>query len=137
MPQITVCVKSIAIKQPVIAQEILDLEHTPEDVRSFITEVVKACVKAYKARAKNEILKVLSQDEIDDAAVTGKISFGINYGEKQPVLSKAISNAIQSFEDGIFCIFSGDKRLEELDDPIELDKPFTFIRLTMLSGRMW
>lgn len=137
MPQITVCMKSIAKREPVIAEETLDLEHTPADVRSFITEVVKACVKSYKARAKVEILQALSQEEIDNASVTGKIGFGVNYGEKQPVLSKAIQNALQCFEDGTFCIFSGDKRLDELDEPIELDKPFTFIRLTMLSGRMW
>lgn len=137
MPQITVCMKSIAKREPVIAEETIDLEHTPADVRSFITEVVKACVNSYKARAKVEILQALSQEEIDNASVTGKIGFGVNYGEKQPVLSKAINNAIQSFEDGIFCIFSGDKRLDELDEPIALDKPFTFIRLTMLGGRMW
>ena len=104
MPQITICMKSISKREPVVAEETLDLEHAPADVRSFITEVVKACVKSYKARANNEILQALSQEEIDDASVTGKIGFGVNYGEKQPVLSKAIHNAIQCFEDGIFFV---------------------------------
>ncbi len=137
MPKITVCTKSITQKQPAIAQETLELERMPTDVRSFITEVVKVCVKEYKQRANSELLKVFSQEELENSAVTGKIDFGVNYGDKLPVLSKAVGNAIQSFEDGIFCIFSGKQRLESLDEKVELDKPFTFIRLTMLSGRMW
>ena len=43
------------------------------------------------------------------------------------------------FEDGIYRIFLDDRPLERLDEEIgEAGKgTFTFVRLTMLSGRLW
>ena len=140
MTTITVCTKSIAKLKPTITEQTMDLEDLPTDVRSLITEVVKASIKAYLNRADNEIVKVLSLDEIEDAAVSGKVSFGVHYPKdhkKLPDIGKATAHAMQSFEDGIVCIFNGEERLESLEDKIDIQKPFTFVRLTMLCGRMW
>ena len=68
------------------------------------------------------------------------LSFGVHYpkaNRKKPDIDRAIEHAIQLFEDGIVCIFNGDRRLESLDDTFDPQQPFTFVRLTMLSGRMW
>ena len=54
-------------------------------------------------------------------------------------LKEACDNAIQCFEDGIYRIFLDDRPLLDLEEDIggETDGMFTFVRLTMLSGRMW
>ena len=43
------------------------------------------------------------------------------------------------FQDGLFRVFLGDTELTELDEKLELQEgdTVTFIRLTMLAGRMW
>ena len=72
-------------------------------------------------------------------ASSGKISFGVNYGEKDADLVAAIQNALQCFDDGIFRIFANNISLKKLDSKIVLKEndELTFVRLTMLSGRMW
>ena len=77
--------------------------------------------------------------EIEDKAAQGKVSFGVNYGEKNADVSKATDNALEAFTDGIAVIFADGKRLEALDEAIDLTeiKSLTFVKLTMLAGRMW
>jgi len=72
-------------------------------------------------------------------AQVGKIAFGINYGGKEQELEPAVNNAIQAFEDGLYRIFQGENELEGLETPIDINDndELTFIRLTMLTGRMW
>ena len=72
-------------------------------------------------------------------AQVGKIAFGINYGGKEQELEPAVNNAIQAFEDGLYRIFQGENELEGLDTVIDINDndALTFIRLTMLTGRMW
>ena len=50
-----------------------------------------------------------------------------------------MNHAIQSFEDGIYRIFLDDRALEQLEEKILLTEgsSLTFVRLTMLAGRMW
>ncbi len=88
---------------------------------------------------RSELLTCLTKEEIDDQAQAGKVSFGVNYGEKHGDIEKARENAIQCFEDGIYRVFLDDSCLESLDQLIEIKKEsiFTFVRLTMLTGRMW
>ena len=81
----------------------------------------------------------LTKEEMEDKSQSGKIAFGVNYGEKKAELSKAQENAVQCFEDGIYRIFLDEEPLENLDDGIFIteESVFTFVRLTMLAGRMW
>ena len=86
-----------------------------------------------------ELLCCLTGQEIQEKAEAGKVSFGELYEEKRADLKQAQDNAIQCFEDGIYRIFLDDRPLEDLDEDIsgQTDGMFTFVRLTMLSGRMW
>lgn len=86
-----------------------------------------------------EVPACLTREEIENQAESGKISFGISYGEKRADKEAARKNALQCFEDGIYRIFMDGQSLEGLEDKIEVteDKVFTFVRLTMLTGRMW
>lgn len=81
----------------------------------------------------------MTREEIEDKAEAGKISFGTVYGDRKADFKKAQDNAIQCFEDGIYRIFLDNRPLESLDEPIEItgETVFTFVRLTMLAGRMW
>ena len=51
----------------------------------------------------------------------------------------AVAAALQAFEDGLYRVFAGTVELEKLESPLTLapDENLTFIRLTMLAGRMW
>ena len=52
---------------------------------------------------------------------------------------KAIETALLAVEDGLVRIFKENKEIKSLDEPITIQEEdvFTFVRLTMLSGRLW
>ena len=109
-------------------------------VRELITELTKSGVKTYNEKLEQpELLKCLTREKIDDKAQSGKISFGAVYGERRADLTHAVDNAIQCFEDGIYRIFLNDKPLEALEETLSVTEQdtFTFVRLTMLAGRLW
>ena len=112
------------------------------DVGGLVAAFVTAEVTRFNARAKvgETVLRYLTSEEIADAAVVGKIGFGADYNGQVQDLAAAIENARQSFEDGIYRIFiNGDEVGDALDTPVALreNDAVTFVRLTMLAGRMW
>lgn len=113
----------------------------PETLRELIVSTVEICVDEYNKRvlAGENAARPLSAQEIRDRADVGKIAFGINNGGKTQELAQAVENAVKSFSDGLYRVFLGENELTELDDKITLNEndTLTFIRLTMLSGRMW
>lgn len=118
----------------------VELEPVPQCVKELIERIVIRQVDLYRARPKEEyLLHWLTQEEIDTQSTEGKITFGVNYNEKEVNLDKAIDNALQSFEDGIYRVYLNGEELRSLDETLSLqtDDVLTFIRLTMLSGRMW
>jgi len=74
----------------------------------------------------------------NQAARSGKIGDEV-HGDKKANLEKALDTAYLAFEDGLYCIFINDEQTEKLDDSLNLKDGdiLTFIRLTMLAGRMW
>lgn len=132
--------KKLGSRRNSITQVPYELEPVPTTVRELIVQMVSICVSDYNGRMESrELLKNLSQAEMEDKAAAGKISFGVNYGEKKAEEEQAIANALQCFEDGIFRIFCGTEQLQKLEDTITLTEKseLTFVRLTMLAGRMW
>lgn len=116
------------------------LEKTPYTVDELIEETVKICVNQYNERHENkEVLKALSKQDIEDLATGGKVTFGVHYGEGVPKLSQAIENAKQSFLDGIVVLFIDGIEKHNLEDTIDMrdNTSVTFVRMTMLSGRLW
>ncbi len=138
---VKVNLKQIGQRKQKIAPVDFHYEKEPKTVRELIRFTVEICVNAYNERVRagqgNE--KPLNEQQITDMAEVGKIAFGINYGEKEQDLKKAEENALQSFEDGLYRIFIGENELEGLDTPLCLkeEDSLTFIKLTMLAGRMW
>lgn len=140
MININVNVKSVSNKQNKIRTVTIPYSENITDIRGLLEATVKFCVESYNERRENsELLKTLSSAQIEDQASQGKVSFGVNYGENNADLSKATADALEAFSDGIVVLFVDDEKLESLDDKIEIEKikSLTFIKLTMLSGRMW
>lgn len=138
--KIQVNLKSMGKRKQAVKPVCYEIQDCPSTVRELICAVVEAGVREYNQRMEtSDILSYLTNEEIDDGAVSGKISFGVNYGEHKADLQKAKENALQCFVDGIYRIFLDEKSLEDPDEIISIrdDSVFTFVRLTMLAGRMW
>lgn len=133
-------VKKFSRKQNQIAQVIYDYPDNMVTVKDLLIETVKIMVSRYNRKLEQgEALTVLTQKEIEDTSVSGKISFGISYGEKKPDLEKSIRTALECFEDGLVVVFADGKQLEKLDEALNIkeNSEITFIRMTLLAGRMW
>lgn len=138
--KITVNTKAVGRLRGGVAKTGIELDGVPGDVRSLIEMTVGACVGEYVRRARSgEVLRMLTDERLAAMADQGKISFGNIYGEEKVDPEAARANALQCFEDGIYRIFVDGRQLETLDEAITLteDSELTFVRLTMLSGRLW
>ncbi len=141
--EIKVNVKQLGKRKASVVPVAYDLPLTQDGfftVRELITELVKSGVAQYHEKLEQqEILKCLTKEEIDDRAQSGKISFGAVYSGKRADTAHAVENAIQCFEDGIYRIFLNDRALEDLEERLTVTQSdtFTFVRLTMLAGRLW
>lgn len=112
----------------------------PHNVQSLITAIVRRQVEEYNARPdENELLKYLTREDLDNRSESGKVGFGVNYNGKKASAEAAVKNALQSYEDGIFRLFINDEEAGASDSPLALKEGdrLTFVRLTMLSGRLW
>lgn len=138
--KIFVNVKQLGKRRNAVEEKELLLEHVPATTADLIIAIVIQQVQEYNERLEqNDLLKYLTDEEIQEKATSGKVSFDVNYNGLSANAGIAIRNALQSFEDGIFRIFLNDTELESLADTIQLSEgdKLTFIRLTMLAGRMW
>ncbi len=133
-------VKKFSRKQNEIAQLELDYPVGVKTVKDLLIETVKIMVSEYEARMDSgEALKALTKQEIEDMSQSGKIGFGVNYGESCPDLEKSIQAALECFADGIVVLFVDGQQVEELQERLIMQEgsELTFIRMTPLAGRMW
>lgn len=133
-------VKHLGKRKNSVEEIPFQLHKNPNTIEELIEETVKVCVEQYQSRQeKKQVLAALSKRAIEDMAAGGKVSFGLNYGEGKPNISEAIQSANEAFTDGIIVIFIDGVEKEKLQDIIEIkeDTKVTFVRMTMLSGRMW
>jgi len=136
--KIIVNVKGLSRKK-VIHQEEMELKNKISTTKDLITELVKnRGAKVNKKIDDKDILSIMTNEYIAEAARAGKIGDEV-HGDKKANLEKALDTAYLSFEDGLYCIFINNKQSEKLDDSLNLKDGdiITFIRLTMLAGRMW
>ena len=139
--QVQVNVKRIGKRRNAIETRPYEIGEV-RDVGGLIAAFVTAEVTRFNARAEvgETALRYLTSEEITDAAVVGKIGFDADYNGQVQDLTAAIENARQSFEDGIYRIFiNGEEAGETCDTPVTLreNDEVTFVRLTMLAGRIW
>lgn len=133
-------VKQLGKRKCGIEKTSVDFVTPPVNVQELIEAIVSWQVDEYNERLQqSEVLKYLTQEEVENKATSGKVNFGVNYNGKPAIETEAIINALQSYEDGIFRIFIDETETGELLSSIQLkeESTLTFIRLTMLSGRLW
>ena len=138
--KVYVSVKQAGKRKEYITKKELVLTGTPSSLRELLTEIVQINVAEYNMKAVEPwIMKYLSAEETENQIKTGKVGFGERKSDKQADVQKAIATAILAFEDGIYRVFSGDNEMPSLDETISLkdEDVLTFIRFTMLAGRMW
>lgn len=132
--------KQIGQRKQTVAPVDIEYSPVPRKVRELITQTVLMCVNAYNDRVRrgDSLMTPVTKEQITDMASVGKIAFGINYGGREQDPDKAIDNALQSFEDGLYRVFLNENELEGLEDDLDLCEgdSLTFIRLTMLTGRI-
>ena len=137
---IKVNLKRLGSKRDKIRAADFHLAESPSTVSELITLSVQTCAEAYNQRVRSgESASPLTEQQIADMSELGKIAFGINYGGKEADIPTAVENALQAYRDGLFCIFIGENRAGEPEEPITLceNDTVSFIRLTMLTGRLW
>ena len=138
--ELNVNVKSVSGKKNRITTIPVTYSRDEMTVRELIEETVLYSVSDYnKRRESGELLRALLPQEIEDRAAEGKVSFGVIYGEKNADPKKAADDALQAFSDGVAAVFADERRLESLDEILNLReiKSLTFVKLVMLAGRMW
>ena len=136
--KIIVNVKGLSRKK-VIHQEEVELINKISTTKDLITELVKINVEKFNKKIDDKnILSIMTNEYIAEAVRAGKIGDEV-HGDKKANLEKALDTAYLAFEDGLYCIFINDEQSEKLDDNLSLKDGdiLTFIRLTMLAGRMW
>lgn len=140
--KVKINLKQVAKRRNGVSSISYEISNGISTVLELITDIVKREVESFNSHVSEEnkgtIKSYLTNEEIENLATSGKINHAIN-SEKTQDEDKAIVNAIQCFEDGIYRIFVGEKELQSLDDRIDLmeNDELTIVRLTMLSGRMW
>jgi hypothetical protein len=138
--QIFVKIKQAGKRRLILEKQAIEIENigkTPT-LQALITAVVTQQVAAYNAKTlEKPLIDFLTENQISDAAATGKVGFGAIYNDKKADLDKAIKVAIEAHIDGLFAVAVDDKIVEKLDDSIVLhqNSVVSFIRLTLLIGR--
>ena len=136
--KIIINVKGLSRKK-VIHQEEVELMNKISTTKDLITELVKINVEKFNKKIDDkDILSIMTNEYIAEAARSGKIGDEV-HGDKKANLEKALDTAYLAFEDGLYCIFVNDEQTEKLEDNLALKDGdvLTFIKLTMLAGRMW
>ncbi|WP_314294150.1 hypothetical protein [Leptotrichia massiliensis] len=138
--KVFVNVKQIGKRKNKIDKKKYEISEKITTVKELLTEFVTINVNEFNnGFTENDIVPYLTDEKINDLSDAGKISFGVDYNGQKQDLEKAVENALQSYEDGIYRIFVNDNEVGEIDCEINLKEndELTFVRLTMLAGRMW
>lgn len=128
----------------------LEYGTVPSNVYELIEETVRIMVRDFTERAASGA-KPLDEEQIRDLAEIGRVSFGIIYNDKMPDADEAVATAILAYRDGLVAIFINDEIVDvEASEPTPTEEELrnhkltlhendtvSFVRLTMLSGRMW
>ncbi len=117
-----------------------DLQKTPATFGELIEETVKASIVAYRKRiAEREENSPCTDEQYAAMQEMGRFVWGFLGEEKKVDESKAIALAKESIADGLVRVFQGEKELTDFSAPLEIKEEdvFTFVKLTMLAGRLW
>lgn len=140
MVKIYVNVKQAGSRKNYITKEEYILKGHPLTLRELIKEIITHSVNKFNDNlTKEKLVDYLTSEDIESGARLGKISFGTNYNCNTQNIDKALETAFLAYEDGIYKVFIGDDEAGRLDESLGLEdgEVLTFIKFTMLAGRLW
>jgi hypothetical protein len=138
--KVFVSVKQAGKRKEYITKKELVLNETPTTLRELIREVIRQNVTQYNQKSEEpSLLKLLSFEELEAQVQTGKVGFGERFNREHADPLQAVETAMTAFEDGLFRVFIGDEEAPSLDEHVVVNDGdvLTFIKFTMLSGRLW
>ena len=135
--KLSINIKGLSRKK-VIHQEEIEIVNEISTTKDLIKELVTINVEKFNKKIDDKDILSIMTNEYAEAARSGKIGDEV-HGDKKANLEKALDTAYLAFEDGLYCIFVNDEQTEKLEDNLALKDGdvLTFIKLTMLAGRMW
>ena len=133
--QIYFRVKAVGKRKPMLELTPFDVSDNINCLKEAISEIVSKNVLEYNEKIPEKSIINFLTNQAD----IGKVGFGSIYNENKQSVEKAIEVALQAFEDGIYKVLINEDVIEKLDSSINLKSGdiFTFIRLTLLAGRMF
>ena len=132
--------KSAGKRKPILEKTEYTLPDDVSTLRKLIEAIVIQETERYNNRkTENMLVPFLTQKEIEDQSVAGKVSFGRLYSDMKADPEKAKKAAVLGFDDGLFRVLAGEHEITELDAPLDIHEGciLTFIRLTFLAGGVW
>jgi hypothetical protein len=132
-------IKAVSKRKPLIECMPFTIGEIVSTSNGLVEYIVRRNVEDYNNKAVDApLFPYLSAAAIDDGAKTGKIGFGDRKNEQAEDADKAVENALTCYSDGIFKLFINDAEIG-FNEPVNLKDgdEITFIRLTMLAGRLW
>lgn len=133
-------VKAVGKRRDILAPTAYTIPDEICSLRQLLTAVVRKETAQYNSRDTGaQLIPLLTQQELDDQAKIGKVSFGTIYSDRKADPDRAVANAIQCWEDGLVRVFMNEEELTALDTPLKVEAQavLTFLRLTFLSGSIW
>ena len=115
----------------------VELPDGPHTLRGLLTYLVETEVAAYQKRQDTVgLLHILTEPELQDGAVTGRISVAPQERGGSVNAEEAARTALTAFGDGLYYVFVDERQLMELDEPVTLrpDSTLLLLRLTALAG---
>lgn len=116
---------------------VVDVSNGDMRLRDLISAVVRSEVDAFRERqVENQLLRVLSKEQIAAGAEVGKITSGGSDIDQTVDTAAATATALEAFADGFYFVFVDDKQVDDLDQTITVsdDTSLLFVRLVPLAG---
>lgn len=138
--KVNISVKGVSNKVRKIKHLIYEYEDASMTLKQFLEETVAITLSEYNEQKQDsEMLRILSDRQMEDQAEEGKIDFGVHYNDKKADLDKAVENVLQCFEDGLIAVFIDGEQYKDIEQivPVKEGSEVTFVRLAFLVGRMW
>ena len=138
--RVYVTIKQAGKKNSYLTEMPLELPATVITLGDLIKHIVLLNVKSYNTKTyDSDIVKLLTQQDIDSHITTGKVGFGRRFNRKDAPQEKSVETALSAFTDGLYRVFADDQEISDLEAVLSLqeDSRIAFIRLIFLSGRMW
>lgn len=132
--------KTIGKKSRKLAQIPFTVTEPIYTLQDLLVQLVTQQVTAYNNKALDTPLHMYVTDEqLADAVEHGTVHFGVKSSEAVQSVDKAIAIMRQAFEDELFLVLHNDTQLASLTASLTVEEGdiFTFIKLTMLAGRIW